>query len=313
MVAWHISPRASTAALVALVALDVALVATALRSTHANGIDVRPVSVATTSTDPSAVTPTGTAPLSSASLTAANAPLEKILVAVDEQRAWRISAGSCSSGGASLARTEDGGKTWVKGDPRVRRIIRVRPSDNRVAFIVGADSDCVAKLQDTSDGGGTWTSGGDVGRAWFRDPENPLVVWAPGSATSQPCGTRAVLDLAVDFTTGGARVLCADGLVRSATDSGSRWADVGKVTGAVALAVPTDSPAETYVAQLGAPKCAGVQILRVSQRLATSCIKVAIPKDSGQISLSLPKGSGWLSVDGTTMRSTDNLATWVQS
>jgi len=310
---WHISPRVATAALVALVALDVALIATALKSTEASGIDTRPVSSAPASADPNHTDPTPSVSSSpTTATTAAGAPLQTMLVALDGQRAWRVGAGSCSLGGATLSRTVNGGKTWAKGNADLRRIVRVRPTDNRAAFIVGANSNCAAALKDTTDGGSTWTLGGAAGGAWFRDPKNPVVVWAPGSAESQPCGKIAVLDLAV-LTTGSARVLCGDGLVRSTTDNGSAWTDVGRVDGAVALAVPTVTPAETYVARVGVPDCAGVQILRVRQRVATSCIEASIPKDPGQISMSLIKGGGWLSVGDTTMRSTDGLVTWTVS
>ena len=295
MAVWRISSRVATAALLGLVALDVTLVGTALQSTHTSGIDTSPVSTATASIDPT------TAPVSpsrDASAAAARAPLQTMLVALDDQRAWRVGAGSCSAGGATLGTTVDGGKTWAKGTTNVRRIVRVKPEGNRAAFIVGADASCAAELKNTSDGGGTWASGGDVGRAWFRDPKDSWVVHARGPPSSRPCGKRAVLDLAV-LTAGSARVLCADGLVRSTTNNGSVWTDVGTVDGAVALAVPTVSPAETYVARLGAPDCAGVQILRVRQRVATSCIQAAIPKDPGQIALSLVKGGGWLALSAT--------------
>jgi len=313
MPVWRISSRLTTVALVVLLALDVALVASALKSTKASGIDTRPVSSAPASAGPSSTDPTASVSSSpTTATTAAVAPLQTMLVALDGQRAWRVGAGSCSGGGATLSRTVNGGKTWAKGSVDLRRIVRVRPTDNKVAFIVGANSDCAAALKDTTDGGGTWTLGGSAGGAWFRDPKNPVVVWAPGSARSEPCGKRAVLDLAV-LKTGSARVLCGDGLVRSTTDNGSAWTDVGRVEGAVALAVPTVTPAETYVARVGVPGCAGVQILRVRQRVATSCIEASIPRDPGQISMSLIKGGGWLSVGDTTMRSTDDLVTWTVS
>jgi hypothetical protein len=235
-----------------------------------------------------------------------------MLVAVDNQQAWRVGTGSCSAGGATLATTVDGGKTWAKGNANLRRIVRVRPTDNRAAFIIGADAPCAAELKNTGDSGGTWSASGSAARAWFRDPKNPLVVWGPGSVTSQPCGPRAVLDLAA-LTAGSAQVLCSDGLVRSTTVNGSVWTDVGKVDGAVALAVATVGPAQTYVARLGGPDCAGVQIWRVGQKTATSCVQASIPKDAGQIAMSLVKGGGWLAVGTTTMRSTDDLATWTTS
>ena len=311
MAVWHSSSRIATAALVALVVLDVALVATALRSTQTPGIDTSPVSEPSVPSHLSSVAPaTASASPSSTSLrTSAGAPLQTMLVALDNRRAWRVGAGSCSAGGATLATTVDGGKTWASGNPKLPRIVRVRPTDNRAAFIVGADANCAAEVKDTSDGGGTWSLGGYVAQTWFRDPKNPLVVRAPGAAMSEPCGKRAVVDLAV-LRAGSARVLCADGLVRSTTVNGSVWTDVGKVEGAVALAVGTLDPAQTFVARLGARDCAGVQILRVGQQVATSCVPASIPQNPGQIAMSLIKGGGWLVVGKATLRSTDNLLTW---
>lgn len=208
-----------------------------------------------------------------------------------------------------MATTADGGKTWAKSEANLRRIVRVRPADSRVAFVIGAGASCVAGLKNTTDGGATWSPGGSGSLAWFKDQKDPQVLRAPGPAISRPCAKHDVLDLAV-LTAGSARVLCADGLVRSTTDNGSVWVDVGKVDGAVALAVATGGPAETYVARVGAPNCPGVQILRVRQRVVASCIQTSIPERPGQIALSLIKGGGWVSVGGTTFRSTDDLATW---
>ena len=310
----NVSSRLATTGLVALVALDVVLVGIALRSNDTSGIDTSPVNTASVSTgvpaspsstpsDTSSTTATVTA------TTAPAAPLRTMLVALDNQRAWRVRAGSCSAGGATLATTTDGGRTWADAKAPLGTIVRVRPTDSQAAFVIGAGSSCVAELKNTSDGGGTWGSASTVGSAWFRDPRNPRVVGAPGPSTSQPCGERAVLDLAV-ISTGTARVLCADGLVRSTTNSASSWTDSGRVTGAVALAVLSASPEQTYVARLGAPDCAGVQVARVDQRGATSCLATPVPKDLGQIALSLVDGGGWLAVGDTTMRSTDGLLTW---
>jgi hypothetical protein len=235
-----------------------------------------------------------------------------MLVALDDQRAWRVHAGSCAEGGASLATTRDGGKTWAKGDANLRRIVRVRPDDSQVAFVIGAGTSCAAELKNTGDGGVTWSSGGTGSLAWFRDPKDPQVVRAPGLAVSRPCDKHPVVDLAV-VAASSARVLCEDGLVRTTTANGSVWVDVGRVDGAVALAVAAASPAETYVARVGVPDCAGVQILRVRQSLVASCVQTPIPGTPGQVALSLVKGGGWLSVAGTTFRSTDALATWKAS
>jgi hypothetical protein len=307
MALWRVPPRVATLALLVLVALDVALVGTALNSTHAAGIDTSPVSPA-----PTPDSPAGSAgPSPTASPPAVKAPLQTMIMALDNQRAWRVVAGSCSTGGAALASTSDGGKTWTKVRPNLRRIVRLRPADGRTAFVIGANSGCLAELRDTVDGGGTWTPAGTE-QAWFRDPRKSTVVQAPGPATSQPCGNRAVLDLAV-LATDSARVLCADGLVRSTANNGALWRDVAAVDGAVALAVPTVSQAETYVARLNAPDCAGVQIMRVRHRVAISCVEASIPGVPGQVAISLTEGGGWLAVGTSTLRSTDDLVTWAVS
>ena len=309
------SSRLATTGLVGLLALDVVLVAMALRSNQTSGIDTSPSSTATASIHSSGVpespSPTTSTPsvTSSATATAATAPLQTMLVAIDDQRAWRVHAGSCSAGGATLATTNDGGRTWADAKAPLRTIVRVRPADSQAAFVVGADLRCLAELKSTTDGGGAWGSTSTVGSAWFRDPKNPKVVWAPGASTSQPCAELAVLDLAV-VSQSTARVLCADGLVRSTTNTGSSWTDSGEVTGAVALAVLSADPAKTYVARLDVPDCAGIQVQRVDQSVATSCIQTAVPHDPGQIALSLVKGGGWLAVGDMTMRSTDGLVTW---
>jgi len=245
-----------------------------------------------------------------ASGTATAAPLQTMLAAVDNQRAWRVGAGSCAAGGATLATTADGGRTWAEGTAPLRMIVRVQPADVRAAFVVGANASCSAELKNTTDGGGTWALADAAGSLWFRDPKDPRAVRAPGPSTSQPCGKGAVLDLAVVLSSDSARVLCAGGLVRSSMGTASSWTDVGTATGAVAVAVPSANPGQSFVARLDAPGCAGVQILRVGQRVATSCIMTAVPHDPGHFALSLVNGGGWLAVGDTTMRSTDGLVTW---
>jgi hypothetical protein len=329
----NVPARLATAGLVALAALDVVLVGTALRSTRYGAIDAASISsvasdpknaadgtgpadsiaksvTASPTSGPSATAnPTAPATASPTATPDQPTPLQIMLVAIDDHLAWRVHAGSCGSGGATLATTSDGGKTWAGAETSMRSIVRVRPSDGRTAFVVGAGSSCEADLRSTIDRGGTWGSTSTVGSAWFRDPKNLTVVNAPGASTAQPCGERAVLDLAV-VSHSTARVLCADGRVRSTTNTASSWTDVGQVTGAVTLAVRSASPAQTYVARLGAPDCAGVMVQRVDQTGATSCVETTVPDNPGQISLSLVSGGGWLAVGDTTMRSTDDLATW---
>ena len=314
----NISSRAATAGLVVLAALTTAMVGLALRSNHATPPSSTSAPFnATASGGPSSTpsrtpspTPSTTAP--STAITPSAAPLQTILVAINDKQAWRVNVGSCAKGGAKVATTTDGGATWTDAKTPLNTIVRVRPTDGRTAFVIGADATCAAEFRSTSDAGATWRSDSAVGSAWFRDPKNPVTVRSPGPAISAPCGKREVLDLAV-LSVGSARVLCADGQVRSTTDTGASWTSSGKVSGAVALAVSATAPTQTYVAVLDAQGCAGVQIRPLNKSAPTSCVTTAVPKTPGQIALSLVAGGGWLSVGDTTMRSTDKLVTWSTS
>lgn len=309
----EVSSRIAIGGLVGLAILDIVLVATALRSTRTGDIDTSPLRPTSSSSDSiRAVAPSSTpsVPSSTSAATAQVAPLRTILVAIDSERAWRASVGSCSAGGASLATTADGGQTWVEGTaPPLRTVVRVQPADGRAAFVVGADSSCTARVSETSDGAGTWGAPGTAAGAWFRHPRNSRIVSAPGPAVAQPCGKQDVLDLA-PVSAESARVLCADGSVRSSADTGASWTVSGKVTGGVALAVPPSNPTQAFVARLNATDCPGVAIQQLGEQVAASCIRMASPKVPGQVSLSLVRGGGWVVVGGTTIRSTDDLATW---
>lgn len=310
---WNIPSRVATAGLVGLAVLDVVLAGVALRSTSTSGIDTSPLSSASVTGSSAAAsgrTSAATGPgMATGTTTTAEVVPRTMLVALDNQRAWRASAGSCSDGGATLAATADGGRTWTEGTAPMRTIARLQTADGQAAFVIGADLSCTAKVRETSDGGATWTTASAVAGAWFRDPKDPRTVGAPGRATSAPCGNRAVVDLVV-LSTEAAQVLCVDGSVRSSSDTGSSWTASGKVVGAVALAVRSADPTTTYVARLNSPGCAGIQILRVGQSVETSCLRSAIPTEPGQIALSLVDGGGWVTVGDTTMRSTDGLVTW---
>ncbi|HYO19119.1 MAG TPA: hypothetical protein VES02_10710, partial [Dermatophilaceae bacterium] len=75
----------------ALVVLDIALVGTAVRSTRSADIDTSPVSP---SSVPGGSAESPAAGSSTGSATAARAPLQTMIMALDNQRAWRVVAGS---------------------------------------------------------------------------------------------------------------------------------------------------------------------------------------------------------------------------
>lgn len=318
MRAWHVSPRLAIGVLVGVVALDVTLVLTAMRPVSQsvgvpNALPRSDSSSAPVRSPVPSPSGSGTAPESAnQEAKPARRPLVVMLMASDTQRAWRVESGSCSRGGATLTSTVNGGRSWVESGASLARIMRVQQTDGEAAFVVGADSGCTAAVKETADSGLTWVDGGDVSRAWFRDPAESAVVWAPGPVPSRPCGRHPVLDLVV-LAAESARVLCSDGLVRSTTRHGTVWTDVATVDGAVAMATPVADPEQTFVARVGVSGCPGIQVISVLPGARPSCVEVAVPQDAGRVALSLVPGGGWLAVGAATMRSTDDLLSWQAS
>ncbi len=223
--------------------------------------------------------------------------------------AWRAEVGSCAEGGSSVAVTTDGGASWQQASAPFPAVVRIKATSGRSAFAVGGDETCRPGYASTSNGAEAWSTGGPLDRAWYRDPGKPTVVHVPGPKTSKPCGRRDVLDLAV-ISFSGARALCEGGLVVSTSDTGASWTGSGRVAGAVALAVPTASPSQTFVASLGEDSCTGVAVRRLGAKGTVSCAEVEPPDRAGEVALAVVDGGGWLAVGSRTLRSTDSLATW---
>ena len=317
----RVSSRLVTPALIAFAVLDIVLVTVALRSTSGppppssvgragttstpTGSE-RPSRSASATDSPSSSSSSSSSPSASAT---APAPLTVLIVGVSTSVAWRAEVGSCAAGGSSVAVTTDGGGSWQEASAPFPAVVRIKATSGRSAFAVGGDDACHPGYASTGDAAEAWSMGGPLDRAWYRDPGKPSVVHVPGPKTSKPCGRRDVLDLAV-ISFSRARALCSGGLVVSTSDNGDSWSDSGRLSGAVALAVPASSPSETLVARLGGGSCAGVAVHRLGTKGTVSCAEVEPPDKSGQVALSVVNGGGWLAVGSQTLLSTDSLATW---
>jgi hypothetical protein len=319
---------AATLGLVALVLLDIVLVFAALRlfGRGQSADEPYPVAVPTQALESAAPSPS--APSLSTASTATSAgsstttgtptatpptPLTRIITAVDGSTAWRASTGSCLASGAALSFTSDGGKTWQNAKTPYPVVTRIAPTDASRAFVVGGDPNCVMGTRSTVDSGTTWTGTGPgtLSDILARDIKDPTKVRVPGGRTVAPCGTLSVVDLARNSTTG-AEALCADGSIRSTTDDGRTWPQVGQVPGALALSSRVTGGTTTAYLALQRDGCAGVALSAVADGVTTElgCAATgsAVP---GQVALSAPTAdAGWLLVGNDTWRSSDGLATW---
>ena len=130
----------------------------------------------------------------------------------------------------------------------------------------------------------------------------------PDAGSARPCDDRVVADLAVG-TNGRASVLCADGTILSTKDTGLTWKDRGRLSGA--LAITTDSENRTVAARVGAPSCAGLQIMRIGRKAPLGCVAVAPDEvEPGQVAISAAGSVGWLVAGQQVWRSTDGLEAW---
>lgn len=267
---------------------------------------------AASGTPAAATSPSTAAPTSGASASAglAAAPLTRLVLAVDATHAWRVDVGSCADGGAAVATSSNGGRTWTAHDAPVKAITRLRATSARSAFVIGADGSCAASMRNTSNGGTSWTSGGGVGSSWYRDAAAPKVVHTPRGAEARPCrGGAKVVDL-LPVSTARATVLCADGQVRATSDSGASWSASGSAPGALAAA--SDGGTDTWVARAGDQGCDGIAVVRASRPTdVIGCAKVSLTGvEPGQVALSAAGSAGWLLVGDQTLHSTDGLKTW---
>lgn len=316
--------RWATIGLGAFLLIDVILVALALRppSVPESGTPLAGTTTRTSS-ESSGATSTATTTPAATSTTAATTtkqagrpvPVQRLIVGIDADTAWRATAGTCKGGGAAIEVTTDGGKNWTKGKSPARAIARIQPLQIGSGFILAAGADCSLREWTTADNAATWTGPKVIDGGWARDLSQQSVVLTPGDPAAQPCGAQLVLDLS-RTSAEQAEALCADGKVKVTNDGGSSWGDSGTASGAVALTNRVEgSVLSSYAARLNAA-CAGVQIVKVVQgRSATpvACVQTAAAPEPGQVGISASARAGWLVVGDETWTSGPDLTEWQQA
>jgi len=327
-------PRLTLVALVILLLVDVALIAIAYRGVSGDQAQRGTASSASTTPSPdttasstpatTAITTASSTPATTATTTATAPPsastspgtgearpLSQVVVAVNGDTAWRITVGACPAGGAAIASSGDGGKTWRTRTSPSPVLVRVQPTDASKAFVVGATKDCEMEVRSTGDAGATWAPSTGVGDAWARDAADATKVRA-GNRRVAPCESRAVLDL-VRASARAAEALCADGELKESADEGATWTSVGRLPGAMALDNRLENGAVTAYLVGRSAGCAGLTLTSVRSGAPTTlgCADLGgSPVAAGSVSISVAGNDGWLLVGDATWRSRDGLRTW---
>lgn len=297
----------------ALVAVDAVLIALLMQPRH--GVDSSAITRSSTTAAPQTQAPTTSATTTTPAATGVKpgppTRLKAFIVALDGKVAWRVTTGSCDSGGAKLQTTTDGGQTWSVQAVPPEVVTRLQVTGRNVGFAVGARADCRLQLYSTSDGGATWSAPQSATTTWALSPKGNTTLLRPGGGIVEPCDGQTVVDFSRGATPEGAVVLCGTGLVRRTTDSGASWTDVADAPGAYAVSAGTGGT-QAYVAGADTD-CAGVRIWSVDTGgvAALACAKVPV-KDvkPGYVSVAVAGKNGWLLVRNDAWRSTDGLKTW---
>lgn len=285
--------------LVALLAVDVALVSWALWpapvpsaapvSASAGSFSQTPADDATPS--PSGSGPGSPAPSSTASPTADDAaPITRMVAVATDRVVWLAESGTCARPGRVHV-TRDAGRRWST-EAAPGAVTRLRPSDGRQAFVVAGDDGCALRLWDTSDAGQSWAGPRSAAAAWGRNAEDATLVARPGGDPVRPCGSESdVLDLS-GLRDGAAAAVCDDGRLQVTTDSGSSWATAVERAGLRAVALT--APGRGALALVG-PDCDGVLVARLAGNRAgpTQCVAAARPP-AGQVAVSVADGATWV-------------------
>ncbi len=155
----------------------------------------------------------------------------RLLAANSAKIAWRAEQGTCGRR-STVEVTDDGGRTWRKTRPGIRGIVRLRAYGENSVFAVGADAQCKPTYAWIGSPDGTWHRDQSViWDVWFRFPDHPDRVHAPGGRTSRPCADHLVSFAATDDS---AAALCGDGRIRTMQKE-QAWRTVARQSSAVAL------------------------------------------------------------------------------
>jgi len=297
----------ATAALVALLVVDVVLVAFALRPSDAPDAGSVQVTLDEPTVEPSdpespLATPTESTPEPPPSAV----PLGRLIDASSATEAWRLTKGACPDGGGSVQRTSDGGATWDDVDTGAEAFVRLRARGPADAFVVAVTGEgCEPAFLATSDGE-TWGElPGSLDDAWYIEPADATAVHSPAGAMAGPC-EGPVVDLAgVTSTRAGA--LCDDGRVFTTDDGAASWAVRVAVPGAVAL---TDAGDGYLVGVLAAAGCPGVQVVAAGEGTAEALGCSSAAAEPGSVDVAAVGESVWVWAGDAVQVSTDGGRTW---
>lgn len=177
---------------------------------------------------------------------------------------------------------------------------------------MGGSDDCAARYVAAGGPSDEWRPNHEMlGDTWYRKPDAPHRVHAPGGRMSRPCGEELG-----DFAGLGddnAAAICGDGTVRTTGNSGRTWRDLEGGDGA--LAVGADDG--VYVLALRRPGCdrTAVTVLDPgAERVDADDLRCAPvdPGMGGELAVAVRDQTVWIWADDEVVTSSDRGRTWNQ-
>lgn len=222
----------------------------------------------------------------------------------------RAVAGSCTDGGAKVELSSDGGSSWTEVTPELDVVVRISVTSADEATVVGATSDCESvTTYATSNGGGVWEEQ-ETSATWHAALDGGAAIYSPYGGTAEvPCaegeGVAAVSILSNDHVI----ALCDDGVVQASTDAGGNWEHIGDLQGATAV----DFVSETagYGVVPNGEGCEGVAVMRTEDGGAnwesTGCLETG---ETGAAHISASGEAAYIALGTATWATTDSGASW---
>jgi photosystem II stability/assembly factor-like uncharacterized protein len=175
--------------------------------------------------------------------------------------AFRAEPGTCL-GGAEIARTTDGGRSWQPVETPTPIVLQLRAlSVSELQLVGGRGEACAPGYWSSADRARSWDGPARQAEQWHRLATETRRLNTPTGIVLSPCRDRSagVRELEA-LSASDAVVLCQDGAVYRTIDGGSQWARALDVPGSVALAWETRELG--WVLSSTSETCAGYQLNR---------------------------------------------------
>jgi hypothetical protein len=310
---WRTRRWIIAASVVTLVLLDVVLVSLALQSTQSSPTNSSASSKDLVAESPSP-SPTSTSSIPPEVAPPATAPT-RILHALNDEVAWRVSTGACPGSAALPELTGDGGVSWTGtdaiGTTGLTSVQNISVTDPSIASFIGFDNQtCSPQFVRTFVAGDDFATYNDeLDRSWYVTSAGAL--HAPDGEVPAPCS--AVLSLA-PRADDAAAAFCSDGSIHVTTDRAATWITVPAIGSVVAV-----SSADTgFVAGLvGSSDCPGVKAAFLTDEglvASSGCLVSDVaPGDlAGTVAIASTGNTIWMWAGDVVSRSLDGGQTWSQ-